>query len=111
MNRSHALWITQTAVLIALLVSTQAATSAFIPVPLVRQLVTGSVVNMLLITSVMAASFSTGLTVGIVSPVFASLLAIVPGWQWPLLPVLMLGNASIVTVWHVTRNKIGRAHV
>ena len=105
MNRSHVLWITRTAILIALLVSVQAATAPLAAIPLLRQLVAGSLINMILVVSVMAASLSTGITVGAISPVFASLLGVVPGWQWPLVPVIGMGNAVFVVIWYLLSNR------
>jgi len=93
--------MTRTAVLVALLVSVQAATAPLAAIPMLRQYLSGSIINMILIISVMAVSTSTGLVVAIVSPVFASLLGIVPGWQWPLVPLIALGNASLVLIWRL----------
>ena len=101
MERSHLIRITRSAVLIAMVVSIQAATIALAAIPLLRQYVTGSAINMILIVSVMAAGLPTGLSVGVISPVFASLLGVVPGWQWPLVPFIILGNVVIVAAWHL----------
>ena len=101
MNRSRIIWITRSAVLIAMIVAVQAATIALAAIPMLRQYVTGSVINLILIVSVMAVSLPTGLIVGIVSPIFASLLGVVPGWQWPLVPFIALGNVVLVAAWHL----------
>ena len=101
MSRRRLIWITRSAVLIALVVTVQAATIVLAAIPMLRQYVTGSVVNMILIVSVMAAGIPTGLSVGIISPIFASLMGVVPGWQWPLVPFIALGNVMLVLVWHL----------
>lgn len=101
MKHSRVIWITRSSVLIAMIVAVQAATIALAAIPMLRQYVTGSIVNMILIVSVMAVGLPTGLCVGVFSPIFASLLGVVPGWQWPLAPFMILGNVSLVVVWHL----------
>lgn len=64
------LWITETAVMIALLVALQWATK-----PL-GQFVTGSCVNLVLGVSALVGGLWCGLTVALVSPFFAFLLGI-----------------------------------
>ena len=60
-------WITETAVMLALLVSLQALTKPM------GQLVTGSCVNTILAVSVLVGGYSCGLTVALISPVLAFL--------------------------------------
>ena len=86
------LWITTTAIFIALLVGTQAITASF------GQLVTGSLVNLILIVSVMTCGLSSGVVVAIVSPVFATLFNVGP--VWGLVPFIIAGNITIILVWH-----------
>ena len=93
MKNKSALWITTTAVLIAMLIGLQAVSASF------GQIVTGSLVNMILIIAVMKNGLASGLTVAFVSPVFARLLGIGPFWV--LIPFLMLGNAVLVIIWHL----------
>lgn len=62
-QKNRILRITRTAVLIALLVVLQAAL-----MPLNNSLITGSIVNLLLIISVMTCGLSSGLCVAAVSP-------------------------------------------
>lgn len=69
------LWITRTAALTALLVVLQASTAA-----LGSTLVTGTVVNLLLIISVMTCGAASGLSVAVLSPVLAKLIGIGPLW-------------------------------
>ena len=63
------LWITETAIMLALLVTLQALTK-----PL-GQLVTGSCVNAILAVTVLVAGISSGVTVAVISPVLAC------GWR------------------------------
>jgi hypothetical protein len=91
-------WIVQTAVFIALLIVLQAATA-----PLGNIIVTGSIVNFLLIDSVMACGLSSGLTVAAVSPVMAKLLGIGP--LWSLIPFIAAGNVVLVLLWHFIGNR------
>ena len=83
-------WITETAVLLALLVTLQAVTK-----PL-GQLVTGSVVNAVLAIAVLLVGMSSGITVALISPVCAFLLGIAPNFV-TVLPI-MLGNVCFVAL-------------
>ena len=74
------LWITRTAALTALLVVLQASTAA-----LGSTLVTGTVVNLLLIISVMTCGAASGLSVAVLSPVLAKFIA--------------AGNLALAAVW------------
>ena len=78
-------WITETAVMLALLVALQALTK-----PL-GQLVTGSCVNAVLAVSVLLAGLSSGIIVALASPVLAFLLGIAP--QLVTVPAIMVGRA------------------
>ena len=92
------LWVTRTAVLIALLVVLQAAT-----IPLGNNFITGSVVNLMLIISVMTCGLATGLTVAVISPFMPTLLGFGP--TWPLIPFIAAGNVALVTLWHFIGNR------
>lgn len=81
-------WMTQTAVMLALLITLQAATKA------AGQLVTGSCVNAILAVTVLAAGLSSGVTVAVISPVLAYLLGIAP--QILTVPAIMAGNVTYV---------------
>ncbi|MCL2508163.1 MAG: ECF transporter S component [Oscillospiraceae bacterium] len=97
--------ITQTAIFIALLIVSQMATA-----PLGNQLVTGSIVNMILIVSVMTCGLASGLTVAAISNVAAKLLGIGP--LWSLIPFIAVGNMVLVLTWHFVGNRhIGRKYV
>ena len=95
---SKALWITRTAVMTAALIAMQAATSA-----LGNTLITGSVVNFILVVTVMTCGLLSGLTVAMLSPVFAKLLSIGP--LWSLIPFIVLGNMALVALWHFIGNR------
>lgn len=86
--KEKTLLITKTAVLIALLVVLQALTK-----PL-GQLVTGSCVNAVLAIAALLTGTASGLTVALVSPVFAFLLGIAPNLV--TVPAIMIGNAVFV---------------
>ena len=81
-------WITETAVMLALLVSLQALTKPM------GQLVTGSCVNAVLAVSALVGGLSCGLTVALISPVLAFLLGIAP--QILTVPAIMVGNSVFV---------------
>jgi len=89
------LWITRTAIFIALLIAVQFATSF-----LGNQYVTGSLVNLILIVSVMTCGVASGAVVALVSPFFAILLGIGPKFI-QLIPFIALGNFALVLCWHL----------
>ena len=91
------LWITETAVLLALLIALQAITKPF------GQLVTGSCVNAVLAITVLLAGRSSGVTVAIVSPVFAFLLGIAPNFV-TVLPI-MIANVCFVLLLSLIAGK------
>ena len=93
------LWITETAVMIALLVALQWATK-----PL-GQFVTGSCVNLVLGVSVLVGGLWCGLA--LVSPFFAFLLGIGPAFL-PIVPMVAVGNMVLVVILHLlaSRDKI-----
>ena len=86
------LWITRTAVFIAILIVVQFFTAQF-----GNTLITGSLVNMLLILSVMTCGIHTGLTVAALSPIFAKLIGVGPFWT--IIPFIIVGNIVLVTIW------------
>jgi len=83
-------WITETAVLLALLVVLQAATKGF------GQLVTGSCVNAVLALAALLVGVSSGAAIALVSPVLAYLLGIAP--QLVTVPAIMVGNTVFVVL-------------
>lgn len=96
--KKSVLWITRTALFTALIIVAQAITTA-----LGNTLVTGSLVNLILIISVMTCGFTSGLAVGVVSPVLAKLFGIGP--LWTIVPFIILGNAVLVAIWYFIANK------
>ena len=93
-------WITETAVMLALLVSLQAFT-----IPM-GQLVTGSCVNVILAVSALVGGLSCGLTVALFSPVLAFLLGIAP--QILTVPAIMVGNSVFVVLLALLADKSGK---
>ena len=83
-------WITETAVMLALLVALQALTKGF------GQFVTGSCVNAVLAITVLVAGLGSGITVAVISPVLAFLLGIAP--QILTVPAIMVGNTVFVVL-------------
>ena len=98
MNQEKTLWITRTAIFVALLVVLQAATAA-----LGNTIITGAVVNMLLVVSVMTCGTMSGLCVAVISPIMAKLIGIGP--LWSLISFIAAGNITLVLIWHFIGNR------
>jgi len=92
------LWITRTAVLIALTVVLQALT-----LQLGNQFITGSIVNLMLIIAVMTCGIATGLSVAVFTPILPTLLGFGP--LWPIVPFIAAGNMALVTMWYFIGNR------
>ena len=93
-------WITETAVMLALLISLQAITKPM------GQLVTGSCVNAILAVATLVAGLSSGLTIALISPVLAFLLGIAP--QILTVPAIMIGNSIYVVLLSALADKSGK---
>ena len=93
-------WITETAIMLALLVTLQALTKPM------GQLVTGSFVNAVLAVSVLVGGLWCGVTVAVISPVLAYLLSIAP--QILTVPAIMVGNAVFVLLLHFLADPSGK---
>ncbi|MBP3634273.1 MAG: hypothetical protein J6J43_06845 [Oscillospiraceae bacterium] len=91
------LWITETALMLALLIALQYLTKGF------GQMVTGSCVNAILAICVLVAGLGSGFTVALISPVAAFLLGIAP--QVLVVPAIMLGNTVFVALLHLIAKK------
>ena len=91
--RTRILWVTETAVMLALLVALQYLTKGF------GQLVTGTCVNAILAITVILAGLGSGITVAVVSPVLAYLLGIAP--QILAVPAIMIGNSVFIILLHL----------
>ena len=97
-NTSKIRWITTTAIFIAMLVTLQSVTKPM------GQYVTGSMVNMVLVMSTLTAGLASGVTVALLSPVFAFILGIGPAFV-QLVPFVALGNLVLVLVWGIVCSK------
>ena len=104
MMRKNMRWITETAVMLALLVALQALTK-----PLNQQLITGSCVNTVLAVSALVGGMGCGLTVALISPILAFLLGIAP--QILTVPAIMAGNAVFVILLAVLADRSGKLGV
>ena len=93
-------WITETAILLALLVTLQALTKP------AGQLVTGSCVNTVLAIAVLVGGLWSGVTIALISPVLAFLLGIAP--QILTVPAIMAGNTVFVILLHFLADKNGK---
>ena len=96
-------WVTETAVMLALLITFQALTKP------AGQLVTGSFVNVVLAVTVLVAGLSSGITVAVISPVLAYLLGIAP--QILTVPAIMVGNCVYVVVLYFVAGKQSRMYI
>lgn len=95
--RKNTRWITETAVMLALLIALQALTKPM------GQLVTGSCVNAVLAITALLVGMSGGITVALCSPVCAFLLGIAPNFV-TVLPI-MLGNTCFVVLLRLIAGK------
>lgn len=93
-------WITETAILLALLVTLQYVTKPM------GQLVTGSCVNTVLAIAALFAGLSSGLTIALISPVLAFLLGIAP--QILTVPAIMVGNSVYVVLLYLLADRDGK---
>lgn len=93
-------WITQTAVMLALLIVLQALTKP------AGQLVTGTCVNTVLAVAALVGGLSCGLAVALISPIAAFLLNIAP--QILTVPAIMVGNCVYVLLLHWLADPSGR---
>ena len=93
-------WITETAIMLALLVTLQALTKP------AGQLVTGSCVNTVLAVAALVGGLGSGLTIALISPVLAFLLGIAP--QILTVPAIMAGNSVFVVLLSLLADKSGK---
>ena len=87
--KKRILWITRTAVMIALLIALQWATSGL------GQFVTGSCVNAVLVVATLVGGLWSGVAVALLSPFCAFLLGIGPSLI-QLISAIALGNVTLV---------------
>ncbi|MBQ2741301.1 MAG: hypothetical protein IJB42_01285 [Oscillospiraceae bacterium] len=84
-------FITLTAAFLALLIIFQSLSASL------GQMVTGSLVNFVLVAATLLAGWKSGLIIALLSPFFAKFFGIGP--IYPILPVVALGNATLVGVY------------
>ena len=94
-------WITETAVLTALLIALQAFTKP------AGQYVTGSCVNAVLAVAVLTAGLGSGIVTAILSPFIAFLLGIGPQLP-PIVPAIAVGNVVFVVLLRLIAGETGR---
>ncbi len=90
-------FITLTAAFLALLIVFQSLSASL------GQMVTGSLVNFVLVAATLLAGWKSGIVIALLSPFFAKLFGIGP--IYPILPVVALGNATLVAVYAVVMNR------
>jgi hypothetical protein len=95
--KKRILWITETAAILALLIALQWVTKPF------GQLITGSCVNAVLAVAALLCGLSSGLTVALLSPLFAYFLGIAPNLI--AVPVIMAGNSLFVLLLTLLQGK------
>ncbi|MBR6595563.1 MAG: hypothetical protein IKK72_03175 [Oscillospiraceae bacterium] len=100
--RKKTLWITETAVMLALLISLQWLGSR-VPEQMTKQLITGTAVNCILAVTVLMTGLSSGITVALLSPICAYTFGIAPNFV-TVLPI-MVGNCCYVILLHLIIGK------
>lgn len=95
--KQKTLWITRTAVMLAMLIALQWLTKAL------GQIVTGSCVNTVLAVTALFCGMWSGVVVALVSPVMAFLLNIAP--QAVTVPAIMVGNLVFVLLLYFIAGK------
>jgi len=72
------------------------------------QFITGPLVNTVLYLAAMIVGWQGGMLIGILTPVIASMRGILPPPLTPLIPFIVLGNATLVILffWLQAKNKI-----
>ena len=98
--KKKVLWITQTAVLLALLVTLQAQTKPM------GQIVTGSCVNAVLAVAALLGGISSAVVIALISPVLAFTLGIAP--QILTVPAIMAGNTVYVVLLYLIADRSGK---
>ena len=88
-------WITETAVMLALLICLQWVGS-FVPDQMTKQLITGSLVNCVLAVTVLVAGMGSVITVALISPICAFLFGIAPNFV--TVAPIMVGNVCYVVL-------------
>jgi hypothetical protein len=103
MKNNKISYITQTAVMLALLIGAQFITRPF------GQFVTGSMVNLILLVSVFIIGIYGGVTIAVLSPLLAFLAGIGPAFI-QIIPFIAIGNTLFVTIaWIITKDSISNS--
>lgn len=102
-TKKNLLWITRTAVLIALLITFQWGLGSLTGG---NQFVVGSAVNLVLIVAAIASGLYSGITVAVISPFIAYLIGVTPLASPVIIPFIALGNLVIVLVWYFLLKKL-----
>ncbi|MDR1018724.1 MAG: hypothetical protein LBM02_08500 [Lachnospiraceae bacterium] len=90
-------WFLGTVVAIVLLAAIQFATPY-----LDSQIITGAMIDAVLILTVMTIGLPSGCIVALVSPIFAKLLGAIVFWQ--IVPFVMIANVIFVAIWFFEGN-------
>lgn len=104
MKNSKTNWLVKTAVGVTLIIIAQLIGKMIPPIAVilgpfsVSQLITGSLVNFILITMTMLVDAKSGVTIGILSSVFATIIGIGPIFPI-IMPAIALANAVLVIVY------------
>lgn len=97
--RKKILWITETAMMLGLLVAVQGLTAG-----MQNQILTGSCVNLILVVAAMIVGPWGGAVVAVVSPFLAFLFGIGPKFV-QLLPAIAAGNLVLVLIYSLVLGK------
>lgn len=97
--KNKSLWISETAIMLALLLILQFATKSL------GQIVTGSCVNFVLVSTTLICGLSSGVVIALISPFFAFLLGIGPVF-FPITPCISIANVVIVLVSSIIKKRV-----
>jgi hypothetical protein len=100
MKKNKVLVLTQTSLLLAMLVAVQFLTHSF------GQFITGSLVNLILLTATFIVGLDGGLIIGIASPFLASLLGVGPAIIQIVFFVAIANALFVMTAWYLTNKSI-----
>ena len=92
-------WITETAVMLALLICLQWVGS-FIPDQMTKQLITGTMVNCVLAVTVLMVGLGSGITVSLISPVCAFVFGIAPNFI-TVLPIMVANCCYVALLYFI----------
>lgn len=99
MKNSKITFIVRTGVLIAILLIFQITTKSF------GTILTGSLVNLVLVLASLLGGVWAGLIVAVLSPFLATFFGIVPGGLIQIVPIIAIGNTVLVLVYALIAKK------